>query len=416
MEEEKTPVTSPNTLRETEPAKDYPNTLFAIFLGVFFCLLFRASIASIRQFAGDIIPGIRSSENPTIFIAYYAIYVLWLAFGFWSVILALKSSRSAVFCLKLSIPYHFANFLFSTHSNTYTFFPGNKAVYFVAGIIAFYILFFIYLFASKHLKADFPPRQRRIGIPGTTGLLLYAALIALPVQSIAADFYALKKARKTDIAKITLNPGELTDGKIIFLPKSNWILDSATVLDENRDAFCFHTPNGHANIRIVSSVEADASARSIYIQTLYQNQPLDIAFYKKDLSYAVSQTKDETIYVDQYLYQKDSTDYYWTYASRIGKKIPKTLRLSILEKDSLRTTPRQAMEFLSAAQLDIQPRLLENKRIDPKEQKKIGNEKQYLDRVDTQQENPFEHSKPELLLLDKAVVKDKKGPNCQKQQ
>ena len=92
MEEEKTPVTSPNTLRETEPAKDYPNTLFAIFLGVFFCLLFRASIASIRQFAGDIIPGIRSSENPTIFIAYYAIYVLWLAFGFWSVILALKSS------------------------------------------------------------------------------------------------------------------------------------------------------------------------------------------------------------------------------------------------------------------------------------------------------------------------------------
>ena len=200
MEEEKTPVTSPNTLRETEPAKDYPNTLFAIFLGVFFCLLFRASIASIRQFAGDIIPGIRSSENPTIFIAYYAIYVLWLAFGFWSVILALKSSRSAVFCLKLSIPYHFANFLFSTHSNTYTFFPGNKAVYFVAGIIAFYILFFIYLFASKHLKADFPPRQRRIGIPGATGLLLYAALIALPVQSIAAGFSALKKARKTDIA------------------------------------------------------------------------------------------------------------------------------------------------------------------------------------------------------------------------
>ena len=80
--------------------------------------------------------------------------------------------------------------------------------------------------------------------------------------------------------------------------------------------------------------------------------------FKGEVGHEQYETDDAVVFIDQYQYQMDSTLYYWTYASRLGKKVEKGVRLSIVERDSLRTTISDAVEFLNNTSFDVRSRLL----------------------------------------------------------
>ena len=163
-----------------------------------------------------------------------------------------------------------------------------------------------------------------------------------------------------------MREGELSDGRVIFTPKDNWILDSTSVLNKSMDAFYFHDMSESSQISVVGSREEYEPSRHFYIYSIYENQPLDAEFYDGEVDYYQQEEDNTILYVDQYRYRKDSTYYFWTYASAIGKNNSKAIRLSILDRDTLGISIEEVVGYIDSAILDIRPRLLKKDRIHKK--------------------------------------------------
>lgn len=340
---------------EHEPQK--LNTTYTVMLCLFFCYLFRLSIGAISQFSHWIVPEIKLSDNPTFFSIYYLVYFLWFAFGFWSIVLALKSSKYAIPCLKLCLPYHFLALLVS--SLTKTRFICLNGSWLTLLIVLFPLIFYVYLCISKEIKETYPKKERRWGVPGYIGFILYLLLILIFAQRIMTDVSKRRNSCKIDTAKIELFENEITDGRVVFKPKETWTMDSIVILNTVQDAFYFHDTLSTSIINIVCATEEYEPSRHYYIYSIWENQPDCIKqYYKYDIGFKEIDTEEYIIFVDQYYYQNDSTSYYWTYASKLGKTFEKGIRFSIVEKDSLRTSIDDAVEFLDSASIDIKDRLL----------------------------------------------------------
>lgn len=334
-----------------------PNTTYTVMLCIFFCFLFRLSIGAISQFSNWLVQEIKLSDSPVFNSLYYLDYFLWFVFGFWSIMLALKGSKHAIPCLKLCLPFHFIALLISGLSHVS--FIHLSSTWFSLLIVLFPLIFFIYLCSSKEINQAYPKSERSLGLPGLIGIALYALLALLSIQMIIAGVSKRQNSKKIDPAKIELHEGELTDGRAIFKPNETWILDSCIILNPVQDAFYFHDTVWPSTICIVCATEEYEPLRYNYIYSISENQPDELRrFYKDDIGFKEIDNDENVIFVDQYFYQADSTSYYWTYASKLGKKLEKGIRLSIIEKDSLRTTIDDAIEFLESSSLNIKDRLL----------------------------------------------------------
>ncbi len=334
-----------------------PSTTYTVMLCIFFCFLLRLSIGAISQFSNWLVQEIKLSDSPVFISLYYLDYFLWFVFGFWSIILALKVSKHAIPCLKLCLPFHFIAILITGLSRIS--FINLTSSWLSLLIVLFPLIFFIYLCSSKEINQAYPKSERSLGLPGLIGIALYVLLALLSIQMMIADISKRQNSKKIDAAKIELHEGELTDGRAIFKPNETWILDSCAVLNPVQDAFYFHDTVWPSSIFIVCATEEYEPLRYNYIYSISENQPDELRrFYKDDIDFKEIETNENVIYVDQYFYQADSTTYYWTYASKLGKKLEKGIRLSIIEKDSLRTTIEDAIEFLDRSSLNIKDRLL----------------------------------------------------------
>ena len=87
---------------------------FNVLLCVYFVLLFRTIIGAIPQLFDSIIPDLARTEKPTGWALFYLVYYIWVFYGFWAIILALKKSRSAIPALKLALPFSFFSFIIAT--------------------------------------------------------------------------------------------------------------------------------------------------------------------------------------------------------------------------------------------------------------------------------------------------------------
>ena len=333
------------------------NTTYTVMLCVYFCYLFRLSIGAVSQFSNWLLPEIKLSDSPVFNSLFYLDYFLWFIFGFCSIILALKCSKHAIPCLKLCLPFHFIALLLTSLSKVS--FINLSATWLSLLIVLFPLVFFIYLCKSKEINEAYPKPERRLGIPGYIGIALYAILALLSIQMIIADVSKKINSKKIDPAKIELFKGERTDGRVIFKPNESWVLDSTAELNSVQDAFYFHDTIWPSSICVMCATEEYEPLRYNYIYSISENQPDELRkYYKDDIGFKEIETNEFIIYVDQYYYIVDSTAYYWTYASKLGKKLEKEIRFSIIEKDSLRTTIDDAVLFLEHSSLNIKGRLL----------------------------------------------------------
>lgn len=330
------------------------NTTYMVMLCVFFCYLFRISIGGVSQIYKAIIPEILQSDTPTLFSLLYLDWALWILFGFLAIILALKGSKSAIPCLKLCLPFHFAALLL----NGVTRISSLSALWLPILIMAFPLIFFIYLCASEVIKREYPKNERRLGFPGTIGILLYVLLGLLLAQAIGASAKKGINGKKIDPSRIELKDNEMTDGRAIFIPKKTWQLDSTTTPLSIEDVFWFRDTVSKSIALVSCTTEEYEPSRHFYIYSITEHQPFDFSLFRCDIGHEQYETDDAVVFIDQYQYRKDSTLYYWTYASRLGKKVEKGVRLSIVERDSLRTTISDAVDFLNNTSFDVRSRLL----------------------------------------------------------
>ena len=340
---------------DTDSQNKYNPTL-AVLLCVYFVLLVRTLIGAIPMLFHSIIPDILRQSNPSGWALFYLVYFLGVFYGFWAIVLALKSSKTAIPALKLALPFSFFSFVFSI-------LPKLSVVsYLTLAIIIFYIGFFIYLCKSDRIEEDFPKYERRLGTPGTIGVALYSIILILFVGTISYRIAQDRSGRNVDPSTLTLKPGEISDGRTVFTPKPEWIQDSTATIEDFRNMYYYHDKDS-SKIAIFSCQEEYEPTRDTYIYSIYEDQPLDVDFYQDEIAHKTFETQDDIIYIDQYRYKKDSTSFYWTYASKLNGKLMKGIRLSILEKDSLRTSITDMEQILHNCLLSTKERSLKNQRI-----------------------------------------------------
>lgn len=332
------------------------NTTYKVMLCIFFCYLFRISIGGISQIFKSIIPSILQSDKPMLFSLFYLDWALWIVFGFWAIILALKGSRSAIPCLKLCLPFHFVSLLLNGLARISYW--NIVASWLPLLIIAFPLIFFIYLCSSKIIKEEYPKEERRFGFPGTIGILLYVLLGFLLAQAMVSSVKKSIAGKKVNPNQIKLFENEMTDGRSIFKPKETWQLDSTTTPLSIEEMFWFHDTLRKSIVLVSCTTEEYEPLRHFYIYSITEHQPFDPLLFKGEVGHEQFETDEAVVFVDQYLFQKDSTLFYWTYASRLGKTVDKGVRLSVVERDSLKTTIAEAVAFLNNTTFDVRSRLL----------------------------------------------------------
>lgn len=347
-------------------------TTFSILLCIYFCYLFRIIIGSVSQLTDQIIPEIKLSPTPVLYIVYYTTYYLWILYGVLAIILSLKGSNQAIRSLKLCAPIHFIGILLSALPKISYF--SFSSLWLPILFVFYPLIFLLYICRSKTINEIFPKEKRHWGISGAIGIILYAVTIIILGYIAVSGALSASMSKKVDLSRLELREGELSDGRVIFTPKDNWILDSTSVLNKSMDAFYFHDVSGSSQISVVCSREEYEPSRHFYIYSIYENQPLGAEFYDGEVDYFQHEDDNTIIYVDQYRYRKDSTYYFWTYASAIGKKNSKSIRLSILDRDTLGISIEEVVSYLDAAILDIRPRLFKKDRVHKKKYSSTTNQ------------------------------------------
>ena len=337
------------------------NTTYKVMLCVFFYYLFSISIKGAAQLRKSIIPDILQSDSTLTLSLFYLIWVFWILLGFWSIILALKGSNKAIPCLKLCLPFLFVSFLISGISKISSF--SALASWQFILYLFFPLIFFIYLCSSEVIKTQYPKKNRRLGVPGIVGISLYVGIALLLFFTPVSETFALFHFRHIDPSQIKLYPNELTEGNIIFTADESWRLDSTVTVDAVEEAFFFRDTVYSSDIVVSSYQEEYEPSRHFYIYSIVENVPSDDFDSIDVIGYDGLENDENVVYVDQYRCRLDTSTFYWTYASRIGKAAHRSVRLSILEKDTLRTTIEDAKVFLNKSTFDVRSRLFKKNRV-----------------------------------------------------
>ena len=337
------------------------NTTYKVMLCVFFYYLFSISIKGAAQLRKSIIPDILQSDSTLTLSLFYLIWVFWILLGFWSIILALKGSNKAIPCLKLCLPFLFVSFLISGISKISSF--SALASWQFILYLFFPLIFFIYLCSSEVIKTQYPKKNRRLGVPGIVGISLYVGIALLLFFTPVSETFALFHFRHIDPSQIKLYPNELTEGNIIFTEDESWRLDSTVTVDAVEEAFFFRDTVYSSDIVVSSYQEEYEPSRHFYIYSIVENVPSDDFDSIDVIGYDGLENDENVVYVDQYRCRLDTSTFYWTYASRIGKAAHRSVRLSILEKDTLRTTIEDAKVFLNKSTFDVRSRLFKKNRV-----------------------------------------------------
>ncbi len=337
------------------------NTTYKVMLCVFFYYLFSISIKGAAQLRKSIIPDILQSDSAFSLSLVYLIWIFWILLGFWSIILALKGSNNAIPCLKLCLPFHFISFLISGISKTSSL--SALASWQFMLFLLFPLVFFIYLCSSGIIKTQYPKENRRLGVPGIVGISLYIGMALLLFIMPASETLALFHFRHIDPRHIQLYRNELTEGNIIFTQDESWRLDSTVTVDAVEEAFFFRDTVYNSDIVVSSYREEYEPSRHFYIYSIVENVPSDDFDSIDVIGYDGLENEENVVYVDQYRCKMDTSTFYWTYASKIGKAAHRSVRLSILEQDTLRTTIDDAKLFLNKSTFDVRSRLFKKNRV-----------------------------------------------------
>ena len=236
--------------------------------------------------------------------------------------------------------------------------PLRYSPFFLFFSIAFFVLFLVYLSKSKQLAILFPKDNRHWGLLTwleTLGLISLISILAflgiqLKRKETAVKYYPSIEYR--------LQPNELSDGRAIFTPLNSWIVTSQPIKESSNTVYSFKDTVSYATIEVTISGDAIPESRSEYVYTVFDNQPVATNLFRAQLCHSSDLTNERFFYLDQYQYQDDTSNLFWTYSTLGSKQRPISIRLSVTEKDSLTMTAADVKRFFEDVELNATSRLL----------------------------------------------------------
>lgn len=296
---------------ETKEQIIKPPFLLTVQMFIYMTLIVLCLWKTISDFPTYFYDGYYDMKAPLVVYA-GTIDVFAYAYALMGIYRTLKRKPYGIAILKISLVYVLMQLFFRVSS-----FLSTHPIWWYAAMWGIVILggivFLAYLFHSKRLNDYIPKPERKFGMYGWFGILIYLAVFVLYGLHLGNYINKALDSQKAAIGDVKL--GEYyTDGYVKFKPLADWKNDTIYQRDD-KYLFEFSSPS-HNKITIGAGL-LECNTRLDYYAAL-QNlgvQPLITKLPVEEINYGTELLNTQTLYYSTYTNSSDSTNkYYRTYA------------------------------------------------------------------------------------------------------
>lgn len=283
----------------------------------------------------------------------YLIDVYAFCYSFMAIYRALQRKPYSITMLKISVLYVFFQSLFLLFHRLNGVL--HRTAYIYALIPLFFLVFFVYLWRSKQLKKYIPKADRKFGLMGTLGVLIYLLVFIRPIITYVDPIIKSKNSLPVPVTEVSLQNGELTDGLAAYRPHKDWVNDTIVGNEEDGISRIFHSEKCFHIL--LSTVKYNCKNKIDYYKVLSEccrsQIPDSIALeevYNKD-----SLVGENRFYINSYRlkHNTDSTKYYWTFSALVDNSSYKIVTLACSEKDTLNASINYSKQFMESVRFDL---------------------------------------------------------------
>ena len=282
------------------------------------------------------------SSDPIVTTPLWAI-VLYLSLGFvysfYSLICYLKGKQHSVFCMRMSILY-----LLSVELCSHLFRMIDLIV------VLLLLLLFITVGTGHSIRSWLPRQKRKIALPGTIGILLFAVIVAWTFHLGFKD--TKYKRALTPIEDVETLPGEYTDGIVAFTPGKDWIInDSASRIG------CFRKADG--DDIVFSTINGKDFSRAYFCDIVSRECPKEMLNKgTSEVAYLDTTINGNSLFISTYCYLTDTT-MYWTMATLLASEGYKCFQVKIKEVGSY-DSYEQLIGVMESVRFELKKRMSPN--------------------------------------------------------
>lgn len=317
-----------------------------------FILLFR----DILHISDDFLFGYR----PWLFIISGVCDIFLFTYAFCGVYKALQRKKQSLTILKFSLVYIFLQRFFPlTHLIT----TNYRYIFSLDTLISLFILYmFVYIVKSRKLKDFLPKKERKFGIAGILGLLIYCMSISMSGNEMYSKYYVAYKSFPTDVSNIKLEEGECSDGSTIFRPALSWTCDTIIKQPESNSFYVFKTNKDEQ--LLVTTIQKKCVSRIDYYYLLsycWDNIMGDsIRLYEVCSSDSI--INGNRYFSNTYLVgNQDSTNNVtWTFAGLVSNDLFKILTISGFNSKGNKDLSQDIIKVYKSADFHLEKRRVVN--------------------------------------------------------
>lgn len=281
---------------------------------------------------------------------------LLYAYAFSGIYKGLQRNPHSITILKLALFYIVIQRLFQLLD----IFSGDlRYFYSISSLLLLFVVFFyVYLFKGKKLKEYIPSKERKFGLAGLVGILIYLIPIGMTGNEVYSKYYKAYKSLPKDMFTIRLQDGEYSDGLTIFTPVKSWECDSVITSSKSNSLHLFKTPKDE-NI-IITTIPCRCLNRIDYYSTLAQcsNAFVGNSVQFFEIAYTDSIINGNRYYSNTYSVEKsDSVNHLtWTFSALISKDYYKMFTISGFAKDNDETLQKDIIDVLTKVEFNLEQR------------------------------------------------------------
>lgn len=286
------------------------------------------------------------------FIIAWCIDFIAYLFCFVSIYKALQHKAYSVTMLKFGVAYVLIQQIFRSLNYIGVYIPYLSLLY--LPIIVFCLIFLAYLYSSKKLKLYIPPKDRTFGKYGLWGLAIYALVLFQYCYLGYNYFDERKNSLRAEIDKVSIKPGQITDGLAIYTPLQNWEKDSVCGDAKHGFTICFEDAE-HNPINVASFNDTKCNNRVDYYLVLShvcKLQGIDTNMMQ-EIAYSDTLINNQRYFSNTYKMSHSKAPLYWTFSAIVPNNSHKILTLSYLEEGDFRRSVENSKRFMQSVSFDL---------------------------------------------------------------
>ena len=338
-----------------------PGFILSTFLFLFFYLLIRTIWQDIPSMYNDMQDAAIAEDEPVLLNTLFAFLdIIMLCLSFWSIIRLMKGKPDGVTCMRWALAINFPVILFEFFTKKLgkaILFDWSYAILPVC-LLLLIIAFLLYLWKSRFVKQHYLVSERNFSPGGWVWLSFFIGCLCFFSFISYLNYNEDKKSKKIDSTSLSLPQDSYTDGCVLFKSKSKWSQSEEQIMDfdKNTQKVMVWTLNDDSIDKHIISGVTPKRRHSDFMTILLQHLPDEQKFFVKEVMSCDTVINDDQYFVDQYLYERDSISYLWTFSARFDARSHKFCASSMYGSNlKEQKEMNEVLSFLKTVVFDLTP-------------------------------------------------------------